>query len=177
MSSQAIQIQRRADGALTHPNNASGPSREWLLKAAEVEDTCRSLSVGGLAADLGMLPSAPSDVQPVLGRLIEYARRKRGLSIEKLAEQADVDLAAIVEIETHESAVPEVGTVFKLGQALDLPPGRLMELAGLATPKPEVSRAAVQFAARSESTAELSRDEREALEEFVKVLVESSDAV
>ena len=162
---------------MTHTNKAIGPSRDWLLKAAEVEDTCRSLSVGGLAADLGMLPSAPSDVQPVLGRLIEYARRMRGLSIETLAELADVDLAAIVEIETLGRAVPEVRTVYQLGQALNLPPGRLMELAGLAVPKPEISRAAVRFAARSESTAALSNDEREALEEFVKVLVESKDVV
>ncbi len=50
-----------------------------------------------------------------------------------------------------------------------------MEVAGLASPRPEVSSAALKFAARSEPTAKLSRDERDALEEFVKVLVETSD--
>jgi hypothetical protein len=50
-----------------------------------------------------------------------------------------------------------------------------MEVAGLAAPRPEVSHAALKFAARSESTAKLTINEREALEEFVKVLVEVSD--
>ena len=50
-----------------------------------------------------------------------------------------------------------------------------MEVAGLTTPRPQVRHAALRFAARSESTAQLSRDEKDALEEFVKVLVETSD--
>jgi HTH-type transcriptional regulator, competence development regulator len=162
---------------MTPMNKSGGPPREWLLKAAEIEDTSGSISVGGLASDFGMLRSAPSDVQPVFGRLIEYARRTQGLSVEKLAEQADVDLAAIVEIETHNGVVPEVRTVYQLAQALNLPAGRLMEVAGLATPKPEVRHAALRFAARSEPTAQLSPGERDAFEEFVKVLVESSDGV
>jgi len=160
---------------MTPMNKSSGPPRDWLLKAAEIEDSCRSLSVGGLAADFGMLSPGPSGVQLVFGRLIEYARRKQGLSVEKLAERSDVDLAAIVEIETNDRAIPEVRTVYQIAQALKLPAGRLMEVAGLAQPRPEVSRAALKFAARSEPTSKLTRDEREAFEEFVKVLAESTD--
>jgi len=107
--------------------------------------------------------------------LIEFARRNQGLTVEKLAERADVDLAAILEIETDDRAVPEERTVYQLAQALCLPQAKLMELAGLATPKPETSRAALKFAARSEPASKLTRDEREAFEEFVKVLDESSD--
>ena len=162
---------------MTHVRNQGGPPRDWLLQAAEIEDSCRSLSVGGLANDLGMPSLGLSSVQPVFGRLIEYARRKQGLSVEKLAERADIDLEAIVEIETQDRAVPEVRTVYQLAQALKLPIDRLMEVAGLVTPKPEVKRAALRFAARSEPTAKLSRDEREAFEEFVKVLAENSDKV
>jgi len=158
-------------------NKPSKPPRDWLRKAAEVEDSCRSLSVGGLASDLGMLSPSPSHVQLIFGRLIEFARRKQGFSVEKLAEHADVDLAAIVEIETNDRAVPEVRTVFQLAQTLKLPAGRLMEVAGLANPQPEVSRAALRFAARSESSSKLTREERVALDEFVKVLVESTDGV
>jgi hypothetical protein len=47
----------------------------------------------------------------------------------------------------------------------------------LTTPRPQIREAAVRFAARSESTARLSRDEQTALEEFVKVLVETPDGV
>lgn len=95
--------------------------------------------------------------------------------MEQLAERAEVDLVEIVEIEMDEMTIPDVRTVYQLATVLDLPSARLMEMAGLATPCPEVSRAALKFAARSESTAKLSREEREALEEFVKVLVETSD--
>ena len=82
----------------------------------------RSLSVGGLASDFGMLGSAISDVQPVFGRLIEYARRKHGLSIEKLAEEADVDLAAVVEIERNDRVLPEARTVYQLAAGTRSPP-------------------------------------------------------
>jgi len=81
----------------------------------------------------------------------------------------------IVEIEMYDETIPRVRTVFQLAKALKIPEGRLMEVAGLATPRPEISHAALKFAARSESTAKLTRNEREALEEFVKVLVEVSD--
>lgn len=160
---------------MTNMNKQVGPPRDWLRKAAEIEASCRSISVGGLASDLGMLSSGASSVKPAFGRLIAYARRDQGITVEKLAERADVDLAAILEIETDDKAVPEVRTVYQLAQALRLPSGKLMELAGLATPKPEVSRAALKFAARSEPTSKLTRDEREAFEEFVKVLAEASD--
>lgn len=37
------------------PEKQQGPSREWLLKAAEAEDACGGMvSVGGLAVDAGM---------------------------------------------------------------------------------------------------------------------------
>ena len=162
---------------MNHMNKIGGPPRDWLLKAADIEDSCRSVSAGGLASDLGMISSGVSSIKSAFARLIEYARRNQGLSVEKLAERADVDLAAIVAIETDDRAVPEVRTVYQLAQALRLPSGKLMELAGLATPKPEVSRAALKFAARSEPTSKLSRDERVAFEEFVKVLAEASDGV
>ena len=162
---------------MTHMNKNGGPPRDWLLRAADIEDTCRSVSAGGLASDLGMISPGISSIKSAFARLIEYARRNQGLSVEKLAERADVDLAAIVAIETDDRTVPEVRTVYQLAQALRLPSGKLMELAGLATPKPEVSRAALKFAARSEPTSKLSRDERVAFEEFVKVLAEASDGV
>lgn len=156
-------------------NKTNGPAREWLLKMAEFEDSSRSVSAGGMAADFGLLPATQVEPQRVFGRLIEFARRKKSLSVEQLAERAQIDLADIVEIEMNEMAAPDVRTVFQLANVLELPSARLMEVAGLATPRPEVSSAALKFAARSEPTAKLSREEREALEEFVKVLVETSD--
>lgn len=58
---EAIRKVRGGDPPTARVAFASGPSREWLEKAGDIEDAARSVSVGGLAADLGML--APSAVR------------------------------------------------------------------------------------------------------------------
>jgi transcriptional regulator with XRE-family HTH domain len=160
---------------MTQESNRTGPSREWLRKMAEIEDTCPSVSVGGMACELDMLGPAHSNMQPIFGRFVEFARRQLGMSVEQLANAADIELSEIVEIEMHDANIPRVRTVFQLAKALKIPEGRLMEVAGLVTPRPETSHAALKFAARSEPTSKLTVIQREALEEFVKVLVEVSD--
>ncbi|MBL9080883.1 MAG: helix-turn-helix transcriptional regulator [Planctomycetales bacterium] len=145
------------------------------MKMADGEDAVQSTSVGGMAANLGVLPPVAAESQRVFGRLIEFARRARGLSVEQLATHADVDLAEIVDIEREDHFIPTPRTVYQLAQVLNLPSGRLTEVAGLTTPRSDVSAAALKFAARSEPTATLSAAEREAFEEFVKVLVEATD--
>lgn len=142
---------------------------EWIRAMAEAEDRCQSVSVGGLAHDLGMLQGQESP--RVLGRLIEFARRAKGLSLEDLAKDADVDLAELVAIERDMDMTPTPGTLSRLAHTLALPPAKLMELSGAAACCDEaIGKAALRFAARSKPTTELSRDEREAFEEFVKVL-------
>jgi transcriptional regulator with XRE-family HTH domain len=149
------------------------PISTWLRHMADAEDNCPAISVGGLAQEFGMFPSPTVEPPKVFGRLIEFARRERGLSVEALANAASVDLAEVVAIETEHDVVPNPRTVFQLAQVLKLPASRLTELAGLAQPRKSLSEAAVRFAARSEPTAKLTVDEKEAFEEFVKVLVSS----
>jgi hypothetical protein len=52
-------------------DKSGGPPRDWLRKAAEIEASCCSTSVGGLASDLGLLSSGASSVKPVFG-LIQH---------------------------------------------------------------------------------------------------------
>jgi len=154
------------------------PSREWLRRMAELEDRCESVTAGGLAHDLGMLEAALSEEPWLFGRFIQFARRARHLSVEKLAEQADIDIAEILGIECGANMKPAPRTVHKLAQTLGLSSGKLMELCGLAEPQDEGLRlAALRFAARSEPVTELSAAEREAFEEFVKVLSESPESI
>jgi len=159
----------------TESKHEVSPSRNWLRSMAEAEDQFESVSAAGLAADLGLLRmEAPGGLR-VFGRFIQFARRARGLSLEGLAESAQVDVAQLVAIES-EGSTPGARTVYQLANALQLSTGRLMELAGLAESKdPQLSQAALRFAARSEPVAELSKEEREAYEEFVRVLVEAPD--
>jgi transcriptional regulator with XRE-family HTH domain len=155
--------------------NTGFPNSQWLRRMADAEDRCESTSVGGLAQELGVLPTGAPEPPRVFGRFVEFARRQRGLSPEALAEAASVDLGELVAIENECVEVPTARTVYQLAQVLQVPAGKLSEIAGLTQSRTTVSEAAIRFAARSEPTAKLTEDERRAFEEFVKVLVESSD--
>lgn len=58
----------------------------WLSAMADLEDSCPSISVGGLASDLGMLAGAAGSPQHVRCKPIEHARRAKGLSTEPTGE-------------------------------------------------------------------------------------------
>lgn len=150
-------------------------SRDWLRLMAEQEDQYASISAAGLAADLGLLKIEAPAGSLLFARFIQLGRRAQGLSVEELAERAQIDISQLVAIES-EGAAPVPRTVYQLSKVLKVSTGKLMELAGLAKSKdPEFRQAALRFAARSEPSAKLSDEEREAFEEFVKVLVEASD--
>jgi len=161
---------------MSERNKNYRPSREWLLRMAELEDSVQSVAVGGMAEEAGMLRQGDLCLN-VLGRLIELTRRKLGFTIEKLSETARVDLADLVRIEDDDAFQPSVRTIYQIAKTLKLPPERLLELAGLVKSSPDenLNEAAVLFAARSETNAKLTRAEKDALDEFVKVLVEGSD--
>jgi HTH-type transcriptional regulator, competence development regulator len=148
----------------------------WVNRMADLEDGTE-FSVGGLAHEVGMfgVPEAPAPVtRSAFAKLVELRRRALRMSVEELAESADVDVAELVSIELDKAEVPELRTVAKLAKALALPAQRLVELSGLATPRDaRFSEAVVRFAAKSESVEKLSRTEMEALEEFVKFLAET----
>lgn len=148
----------------------------WLLKMADIEDNCE-LAVGGLAHEFGMLaPSpgaAPSVARTAFAKLIELRRRERRLSVEQLAQRADIDLGEVVSLERGDACKPEPRTVYKLAAVLALPEDTLMQLSGLTEPKDSrFAEEAIRFAARSEPINKLSREEHDALEEFVKFLSE-----
>ncbi len=146
----------------------------FLEAATSHGESC--VSVGGLAMEVGVLQTAAVRFPRVFGQLVEYARRSQGLTVESLAQQADIDLTELVAIERNEDMQPSPRTVYQIAQVLKLPASKLMELAGLAEARDEgLGKAALRFAARSEPTAKLSKEEREAFEEFVRVLVECSD--
>jgi HTH-type transcriptional regulator, competence development regulator len=151
--------------------------RGWLERMAKKE-TYGAVSTGGLFARMlseGQMQTFEGGPK-VLGRLIELARRQKGLTVPKLAEKADIDLAEALAIELNAWRDPQPRALFGLAKALSLPPFAVMELAGLVQRRDnKLADAAVRFAAKAEPTAELSREEKEALEEFVRVLAELSD--
>jgi transcriptional regulator with XRE-family HTH domain len=107
----------------------------------------------------------------VFSKLISMKRRDAGLTIEQLSAKADVDAFEILDIEESLRVAPEPRVVSKIARALGLPAGKLMQLVGhLTVVDTSVPCAALKFAAGSGSVQKLSREEKAALNDFVKAL-------
>jgi HTH-type transcriptional regulator, competence development regulator len=151
-------------------------SREWWLKRAREEDI--SLGAGSLA--LGPAPedariktaTVPAEeTRIVFGIFVKLMRRRLSLTMEKLAQVADIDARELLIIEDDVRYVPGPRTVYQLATAFKVPQRSLMKLAGLSASNDDVFRQeAVRFAARSEAVQRLTPEENAALEAFVAVL-------
>ena len=151
------------------------PGRDWMRRAAEMEDRCDSVTVGGLASDLGMLEPTDSEQPKVLGRVVELRRRELGMSDEELASRSALEITEVRAIEQDDEGACSIRVLYKIATALKLPPQGLAVAAGLVQVREdeEVAEATLRFAAKS-ATAKLSREERRALEEYVKALTKTT---
>jgi transcriptional regulator with XRE-family HTH domain len=103
--------------------------------------------------------------------LLRGLRRKAGLTIVELARRIDVEEGDLLELERAERAQPAPRTLHKLATYYRIPPRRLAALAGaLSDASSEIDEQASRFAACSESFSRLTKEEREALDQFVRVL-------
>lgn len=153
--------------------------KEWCLRMAELEKDAE-IGAGRLAVD----PVFDGEAVPVevsdedgsnvaFGRFVRLMRRRLGLSLEKLATAADVEMAVLVEIENDPHHKPELRTAYQLANYFGVSRSGLMQVAGLTEPKDtRLLDEAVRFAARSEPTTKLTSEESAALEAFVAVLSE-----
>ena len=150
----------------------------WLKRMAK-DENYGCVSAGGLYArmlDEQESMQSNSDNLYILGRFVGLARRQKGLSLAKLSETANIGLDEALKIEEGRETYPQPRTIFKLAEILDLPKNGMMELAGIMQPRNKsFSEAAIRFAAKSEPTAKLTHSEKEALQEFIKVLTENSN--
>ena len=153
-------------------------TKEWCLRMAEIE---ANAEIGaGLDAldpvfDGETMPANETNEEPSIafGRFVRLMRRDRGLTLEKLAEDTDVEIAELVEIEDDTHHKPELRTVYQLANYFKVPRSNLLQVAGLTAPRDNrLISEGVRFAARSESVAVLTPEERAALEAFVAVLSE-----
>jgi transcriptional regulator with XRE-family HTH domain len=116
-------------------------------------------------------PDSKPDPLFAFGKLVELMRRSKGWTVERLACEADLDLADLVLIEDDHTALPEPRAVYQLAQVFELPQTRLLQIAGLSKERdPALQRDTLRFAARSQSIAQLSEVEQRALDEFVSVI-------
>lgn len=117
--------------------------------------------------------SFSEDSKIPLNRFVHLMRRKKGLTLEQLADQADIDLGDLLNIEEDAHFTPDVRAIYKLSKIFDVSQKKLMALSGLTKPKnKEYVEEAVRYAARSASIEQLSADEQAALEGLITVLSE-----
>lgn len=160
-------------------------TKEWCLRMAELElkegaDFIIGTQVPPLASSVSdksqivQGPQASSEVPEanfVFGKFVQLMRRNKKISLEELAERTSLDVSELVEIEEDPRHVPEPRSVHHLANFFKLPTVKLMQISRLVSANDDrLVKEGIRFAARSEPTRELSREERAALEAFVAVL-------
>jgi len=102
---------------------------------------------------------------------LRYLRRARGLTVAELARRTGLDPGELAAAEERPGYKPTPLTLHKLSAFYVLPERCLAILAGAIRDVPEaLARSASSFAAQSESLARLTKEERAALDEFIRAL-------
>lgn len=129
----------------------------------------------GAKIDVG-LAEMDRSVRPYVFRtFLHLLRRSRGLTLEALAQEADVPREELAAIEQQGGHRPGPRTLYQLGRFFRLSPEKLAALAGATTePADEIREPAYRFAAMSEGFSDLSAEEKRALDELVGALREES---
>src|ERR1700748_1820954 len=90
----------------------------WCTRMAQLE-TDGEIGAGTLAFDpvfdaQAVPADVPEEASFAFSRFVRLARRHRGLTVETLAERADVEIAELVTIEEDIKYKPDLRTVYQL---------------------------------------------------------------
>ena len=147
--------------------------------AATGEDLDVLAARGQAAADRAIAEATgvggANDLHRGLGALIHMLRRKERLSVDELAQNARIAATELHSIERDPTFDPNPRTIFQLEQYFNLQDRSLVLLSGAVNVDAAVREEALRFAAHSERIQELTRDERNLINQFVKFLSEHID--
>jgi transcriptional regulator with XRE-family HTH domain len=102
-------------------------------------------------------------------------RRDKRLTIDELSHRTEVDRDELLALERDPQSRPTPLTLHKLSEFYGVSPRRMAALAGAVREIPEdVRDRATRYAARSETFAKLTREEKKALDEFMAFLKSES---
>jgi transcriptional regulator with XRE-family HTH domain len=102
---------------------------------------------------------------------MQMLRRKQKLTIDALAAKTDLDRDELIAMERNPGYRPSPLTLHKLSHFYGIPEKRMLVLAGAVKDVPRnISEQASRFAAQSESFANLTGEEKKALDDFMKAL-------
>lgn len=142
--------------------------KEWYEQRIERD--------GEVEIGAGIPRGGPFSERIDLGRFVALSRRSKGWNAKKLAAEAGIGVAEILEIERVPSVEPDTSAVFKLAAVFRVSAQRLSELAGLAEGHVlRLREDEMGFEAGSESVAPLSETEAEDLENFRATLREETE--
>ena len=154
-------------------------SKTWCRNAGAREDGL-DIGAGVIAADPMFAPEGGTDESPeasrlALGRFINLMRRDQGLSIEALANKADIEIGELLSLENNAAHLPDVRTLYQLSEVFGVSQEKLMGLSGLThTNDDDYVEEAVRYAAKSASVEVLSEDEHAILNGLISVLSENA---
>lgn len=148
--------------------------KDWSLRMAKLE-LGQEVRAGGFGLNdvpahvpSSALSEAGAEPSVVFARFVSLMRRKRGLSVEQLADACGIEVADVINIEDEQITAIGPRTVYQLATWFEVSVTKLMQLAGLRPVEDRVlAQQGLRFAARSNSMASLTKEEREALDEFV----------
>ena len=158
-------------------------NKAWCLAAARREGDAE---VGAGIVAFDPEPSVKSEAraeeasvettQIAFGRVVHLLRRQRSMNMEKVAQNARVELSELVAIENDPHFRPEPRTVSQLAHLFGVDAKAFQQLAGNAVIRDtRVREEAALFAARAGSIEKLTREESTALEQFISVLSDLTD--
>ncbi len=113
---------------------------------------------------------APDDIRRAFHLFVCMLRRDHGLSVDALAKQADIDRTEIVAMEQRIGYKPSPLTLHRLSKFFKFPQLSFQILAGATHPNDQFREKASRFAAKSESFAKLTKEEKKILDQFVSFL-------
>lgn len=153
--------------------------KQWSMRMA-LKEIGQTVGAGSYGLDdaVGIeqatdLAASDRSVESVVAfsRFVELMRRKKGLTVEQLADSCGIEVAEIISIEDEVMVGIGPRTVYQLAKCFNVSDAKLMQLAGLKQARDsELAAQSVRFAARSNSMASLTKEEKEALDEFVAQL-------
>lgn len=154
-------------------------SKEWLLKSADREDEM-PVSAGAFTFDMiadnaeekhMIIAEEPCAYLSVFARLISLRRRNHRLTLEQLADLAQIDLDELIRMEQTFDYSPEPRTVCRLAAALKLPEHRLLQLSGcVEKPNDSLTQQSVHLPECSDGLKKLTCEQEQALDEYIRYL-------
>jgi DNA-binding XRE family transcriptional regulator len=141
-----------------------GHSLTMLNRIAEALQKKLTVVMTGKDPEVGTLRSA-------FHLCMQMLRRKRKLTIVTLAAKTSIDRNELIAMERNPGYCPSPLALHKLSRFYGIPEQRMLVLVGAVKDVPRnLSEQASRFAAQSESFANLTAEEKKALDDFMKVL-------